>query len=73
MERINESQNLKTIKKLNQGLDRSWDLFLYGDKQSNTKPGNLQVYGTIVGQREVLNQRLKLQKEFEEQNNQSLY
>lgn len=63
MENITESQNNKAISKLNEGLNTSWDLFLYGDKESGTKPGNLKVYGTIAGQREVLNGRLKLKQE----------
>ena len=68
MERINEYNNKKTIKKLNDGLNKSWDLFLYGDKASGTKPGNIQVYGTIAGQREVLKQREFLQEQFNQNN-----
>lgn len=60
---INENQNEKSIKALKKGLDTSWDLFLYGDKTSNTKPGNIRVYGTIAGQREVLKERKALRAE----------
>lgn len=67
MERINEYNNKKAIKELKKGLDTSWDLFLYGDKASGTKPGNIQVYGTIAGQREVLRSRLNMQEKFNSQ------
>ena len=70
MENINEINNKKAIKNLQKGLDKSWDIFLYGDKQSGTKPGNVQVYGTIAGQREVLEERNKLQKQFMEEQDQ---
>ncbi len=61
-----ERDNERSISALRGGLDRSWDLFLYGDKKSNTKPGNIQVYGTIAGQREVLRERLKKREELAE-------
>ena len=70
MENINEYNNAKAIKNLQKGLDKSWDIFLYGDKDSNTKPGNVKVYGTIAGQREVLQQRRELQKQFQEEQDQ---
>ena len=70
MENINERDNEKAIKKLQKGLDKSWDIFLYGDKASNTKPGNVKVYGTIAGQREVLKGRQNLQKQFMEEQDQ---
>lgn len=60
---ISENENEKSIKALKKGLDTSWDLFLYGDKASNTKPGDIRVYGTIAGQREVLKGRMKLRAE----------
>ena len=67
MEFLSSRGNEKTIKELEKGLGVSWDLFLYGDKKSGTKPGNLQVYGTIAGQREVLKRRKAMQKELEDQ------
>ena len=70
MENINEYNNAKAIKNLQKGLDKSWDIFLYGDKASNTKPGNVKVYGTIAGQREVLENRQNLQKQFQEEQEQ---
>ncbi len=54
--------NEKAIKKLHEGLDRTWDLFLYGDKESGIKPGRVETYGCIMGQREVLKQRRKMQQ-----------
>lgn len=69
MERITEYNNKKTINSLKKGLNTSWDIFLYGDKESGTKPGNIQVYGTIAGQREVLKDRLNLQEKFNSQEN----
>lgn len=63
MTNITERENNNAIKKLEEGLNTSFDIFLYGDKKSGTKPGNIFVYGTIAGQREVLQERLKLQKE----------
>ena len=71
MDNINEHDNQRAIKKLQKGIDTSWDLFFYGDKDSNTKPGNMQVYGTIVGQREVLEGRKRLQEQFDNENNQT--
>lgn len=70
MENINEFSNEKTIKSLQKGLNKSWDIFLYGDKSSGTKPGNVKVYGTIAGQREVLKERQNLQKQFQEEQDQ---
>ena len=70
MENINEHDNEKAIKKLQKGIDTSWDIFLYGDKASGTKPGNVKVYGTIAGQREVLKDRQNLQKRFGDEQNQ---
>ena len=67
MENINEYNNTKAIKNLQKGLDKSWDIFLYGDKSSGTKPGNIKVYGTIAGQREVLEKRRRLQMQFQEE------
>lgn len=67
MEFLTSSENQKAIKELRKGLGKSYDLFLYGDKNSGTKPGNLSVYGTIAGQKEVLKNRLKLQKQLEEE------
>lgn len=66
MGNISSTENQKTMKKLKEGLGRSYDLFLYGDKESGTKPGNIQVYGTIAGQREVLRERRNLQRQLEE-------
>ena len=77
MTNITERENNNAIKKLKEGLNTSFDIFLYGDKKSGTKPGgketkpggkgtkpgNILVYGTIAGQREVLKGRLKLQEE----------
>ena len=63
MTNITERENNNAIKKLKEGLNNSFDIFLYGDKKSGTKPGNILVYGTIAGLREVLEERIKLQKE----------
>lgn len=63
MTNITERENNNAIEKLKKGLNTSFDIFLYGDKESGTKPGNISVYGTIAGQREVLKRRLKLQEE----------
>ena len=63
MTNITERENNNAIKKLKEGLNTSFDIFLYGDKKSGTKPGNPFVYGAIVGLREVLEERIKLQKE----------
>ena len=71
MEFLTSTENQKTIEKLQKGLGKSYDLFIYGNKEAGIKPGNIQVYGTIAGQREVLRGRKKLQKqllETEEQN-----
>jgi len=57
------SDNDRAIKKLKEGLNTSWDIFLYGDKASNTKPGNIYVYGTIAGQREVIKERIKAKEQ----------
>lgn len=67
MENISSTENQKTMEKLKKGLGRSYDLFLYGDKESGTKPGNIQVYGTIAGQREVLRERRNLQRRLEDE------
>lgn len=67
MENISSTENQKTIEKLKKGLGKSYDLFLYGDKASGTKPGNIQVYGTIAGQREVLRNRRMLQRQLEDE------
>ena len=77
MTNITERENNNAIEKLKEGLNTSFDIFLYGDKKSGTKPGgketkpggkgtkpgNVFVYGAIVGLREVLEERLKRQKE----------
>ena len=70
MENINEYNNERAIKSLKKGLNTSWDIFLYGDKESGTKPGNVKVYGTIAGQREVSENRKELQKQFQEEQDQ---
>lgn len=69
MENISSTENQKTIEKLKKGLGRSYDLFLYGDKASGTKPGNIKVYGTIAGQREVLRNRIMLQRQLDDEEN----
>ena len=70
MEFLTSTENQKTIEKLQKGLGKSFDLFLYGDKKSGTKPGNIQVYGSIAGQREVLRSRKKLQAQLLEEEDQ---
>lgn len=61
---MNEKENLRAINKLEEGLNTSWDLFLYGykspdgDKRKDIKPGDIRTYGTIVGQREVRQARI---------------
>ena len=52
-------QNQKTLEALQDGYDKCWDLFLYGDKQSGTKPGNIFVYEKIAGIREVAKARMQ--------------
>jgi len=59
MEFISSKKNLETIEKLQGGIDRTWDAFIYGDKKAGIRPGNIQVYGMLTGQREVLNERLE--------------
>ena len=71
MEFLTSTENQKTIEKLQKGLGKSYDLFLYGNKEVGIKPGNIQVYGTIAGQREVLRSRKKLQKQLLEDEEQS--
>ncbi|MBQ3048152.1 MAG: hypothetical protein IJD48_03970 [Clostridia bacterium] len=56
---MNYNQNQKALEALQEGYDKCWDIFLYGDKESGTKPGNIYVYGAIVGQREVAKARMK--------------
>lgn len=63
MKEITYKENEKTIKGLQKGMQSSWDLFLYGNKEKNIKPGNIYVYGTIAGQREVLKDRQRLHEE----------
>lgn len=63
MTNITERENNNAIKKLEEGLNTSFGIFLRGDKKSGTKPGDVFVYGAIAGLREVLKGRLKLQEE----------
>ena len=53
------NQNEKTLEELQKGYNICWDIFLYGDKKSGTKPGNIYVYGAIAGTREVAKGRMK--------------
>jgi len=62
--KITEKQNDVAISNLKKGLDSSWDTFLYGNKEYNIKPGNIRVYGTIAGQREVLKNRMAIKEQF---------
>lgn len=70
MEFLSSSENQNTIEKLQKGLGKSYDLFIYGDKKAGIKPGNIRVYGTIAGQREVLRSRKKLQAQLLEEEDQ---
>ena len=63
---INERDNEKTIKKLEGGINKGWELFLYGDKENNIRPGRIETYGIIKGQQEVLSERLKIREEMRE-------
>ena len=65
MEKIGVKENELAIKKLHEGIDRSWDLFIYGDKEHGIKPGRVEVYGAIAGMREVGKQRVKLRETLE--------
>ena len=49
----------KTLEGLQNAYNNYWDIFLYGDKASGTKPGNIYVYGAIAGTREVAKDRMK--------------
>lgn len=51
-------KNEKTLELLQDGYNTCWDKFLYGDKASGTKPGNIYVYGAIAGIREVAKERM---------------
>jgi len=62
MKEITYNQNEKTLEALQNGYNTSWDIFLYGDKKSGTKPGNIYVYGTIAGQKEVAKSRLTMRE-----------
>lgn len=66
---ISSTENQKTINKLKQGISRSYDLFIYGDKKAGIKPGNIYTYGAIRGQRQVLAERKQLQKQLLEEEN----
>ena len=60
---ITSEQNERALNALQKGYNKSWDLFLYGDKEKGIKPGRIETYGTIVGQREVAKNRLKLREQ----------
>lgn len=66
MEFISKSDNEKAIKALKKGQDISWNIFWYGDKESGTRPGDINVYKTIAGQKEVLKGREELKKQMEQ-------
>ena len=68
MEKITYESNEKTLDTLKKGYDNMWDLFFYGDKKSNTKPGDIRVYGAIAGQRQVAMNRLLLREELTKEN-----
>ena len=72
METITMESNEYTIKKLNEGIDRSWDTMIYGDKEKGIKPGNIFVYGTIVGQREVKDNRIMLREKLKKEKGEEL-
>lgn len=61
---------IKSEEKILEGLQNSynnyWDIFLYGDKKSGTKPGNIYVYGAIAGTREVAKSRMKAMEKGEQ-------
>lgn len=62
MGKITIESNEKTLDALKVGIDRSWQTMFYGDKEKGIKPGNIFVYGTIAGQREVAMDRLLLRE-----------
>lgn len=49
----------KTLEGLQKAYNNYWDIFLHGDRASGTKPGDIRVYGAIVGTREVAKDRMK--------------
>ena len=67
MEKITIEKNEKTLEKLKDGYDRAWQTMFYGDKEKGIKPGNIFVYGAIVGQREVAMDRLLLRKKLQDE------
>lgn len=62
---ITTQQNEKAIRKLKNGISRSYDIFMNGAQ--GIRPGDIRTYGAICGQKQVLAERLKLQKELLEQ------
>ena len=45
---ITFKENEKTLEGLQNTYDNLWDKFFHGDKDSLTKPGNIEVYGAIA-------------------------
>ena len=68
MKEITFKENEKTLETLQKGYDKMSNIFLYGDKASGTKPGNIQVYGKMVGIREVARERLALREKLSQGN-----
>ena len=60
---ITFKENEKTLEGLQKTYDNLWDKFFYGDKESGTKPGNVEVYGAIVRTREVAKGRMQLREQ----------
>ena len=60
---ITFKENEKTLEGLQKSYDNLWDKFFHGDKESRTKPGNIEVYGAIARTREVAKGRMQLREE----------
>ena len=60
---ITYKQNENTLNALQKTYDNLWDKFFYGDKESGTKPGHIEVYGAIRRTREVAKERMALREQ----------
>ena len=63
MKEITFKENEKTLEGLQNAYDNLWQKFFYGDKESGTKPGNIEVYGAIARTREVAKGRINLREQ----------
>ena len=62
---IGEKDNERAIRATEVGLNRAWDIFLYGS--DGIRPGSVEAYGAISGLREVRKERLKIREELNSQ------